>query len=145
MLRRAHDEQRPQGEGGREHRLAGQLVEHQPVRRVDEQRGRDEERGTRAVRSRCGGPGDDRAGEEHGHQRLGEAAVRNVEGAAVDDRRDRRPEQHRPWQQRVPVEELHVVVQVLVEIPAADERPTDCAQGVHRQSEDEEDDRAAPS
>jgi hypothetical protein len=45
----------------------------------------------------------------------------------------------------MPVEELDVVVEVLVEVAAADERPPDGAHGVDRQPEEEEEDRAAPS
>ena len=58
-------EKGPERERGREHRLARDLVEHQAVRRVHEQRDRRRDGGPGPERPRGGGPGDDRAGEEH--------------------------------------------------------------------------------
>jgi len=117
-------------------------VEHEPVRGVDEQRDGDQERGACTVGTCCRGPRDDGAREQHGHERLGEEAVCDVQCGAVDDPGDGCPEEHRPRQQRVPVEELDVAVEVLVEIASDDERPADRANRVHGEAKEEEDGRA---
>ena len=138
----ARDEPRPERERRGEERLARELVEHQAVRRIDEDRDRDEQGSPRPERARRRGPRDHRAGEQHGEQRLGEPASRYIERSAGHDRRHRRPEQHRPRQERMPVEELDVAVEVLVEVAARDQRPADRPHSVDRERRDEEDDRA---
>lgn len=42
----------------------------------------------------------------------------------------------------MPVEELDVREQVLVEVSSSHQRPADCAHGVHGKAEDEQDDDA---
>ena len=141
----AREEQRPAGEGRGEERVARELVEHEPVRGVDEEGGYDEERRTSAERP-CGDrPRDDRAREEHAHQRLGEETARDVERDAGEDRHRGRAEEHRPRQQRVPVEELDVAVDVLVEVATCLQRPADRLHRVHGEGDPEENDRAEPS
>ena len=127
---RPRDEVRPARERGREHGLARDLVEHDPVRRVHEQRHSRRDRDTRPERPRGRRPGDDRAREEHRHGGLRERAACEIEQGAVHDRRQRRAEEHRPRRHRVGVEELPVREQVLVEVSADLERPGD---GAHRE------------
>src|SRR5262249_43447592 len=67
-------------------------------------------------------------------------AAGDVEGGAVDDPRDGRAEQHRPRQRRMPVEQLRVVVEILVEVATADQRPADRTERVHREARGEHDD-----
>jgi hypothetical protein len=117
-------------------------VKHEPIRGIDEESGRDEQRGPWAERPGGGRPRDDRAREQHAHQRLGEEPSRGIERHAQDDRRNRRSKEHRPRQQRMPVEQLNVVVHVLVQIATTDERPADRSDRVHREGEHEQDDPA---
>ena len=117
-------------------------MEHQPVGRIHEDRDRDEQSSLCSERtSRCG-PRDDRPGEQHGEQGLRKPAAGDVECGAGHDWRHRRPEQHRPRQKRMPVEELDVAVEVLVEVAARDQRPADRAHSVDSERGGEEHDRA---
>ena len=72
-------EQRPSRERGREDGLARELVEHEAVPRVDEERCSYDEGDLRPERERGPTPGDDRGGEEDGAQRLGERSAHDVE------------------------------------------------------------------
>ena len=104
------DEQCPARERGREHGLARELVEHQGVARVREQRGGDA-RSRRAARSSAPPPPSRRSSRRRGPPSAApRAARRDVERGSRDERRDRRAEEHRPRQQDVVVEELDVRV-----------------------------------
>ena len=82
------------------------------------------------------------AGVQHRHRRLGEPPAEEIEREPGEERRDRRPEEHRPRQEDVVVEELDVREEVLVEVAARPERPRDRADRVRHASDDEQQDHS---
>ena len=135
-------EERPQSECRSEHRLARELVEHQRVAGIREQGHARRECHPRpeSEADRC--PGDDRACIQQRGDRLGQHASTDVEKDPGHDWRQGRPEEHRPREKDVPVEELDVGVEVLVEVAARFQRPGDRLDGVDTERHDEEDERA---
>ena len=83
---------------------------------------------------RSGRPADDRARVQERHDGLREPSVRDVEDTACEERRHRRPEQERPRQEHVVVEELDVREEVLVEVATGLERPGERTDGVRDES-----------
>ena len=132
------DEECPGREAGGEHGLAREFVVHQCVSLVEEQGGCDADRYPRPKVSGCPSPADDRAGVEERHERLGQPPVEDVEREAGEERRDRRPEEHRPREEDVAVEKLDVGIEVLVEIATGLEWPRERPHDVCDESQSSE-------
>ena len=139
----ARDGQCEAGKCRCEHRLAGQLVEHKGVAVVEQECDGGDERYAATEDERGATPRHDRERVEHRQYGLDEEAAREVEHRSGDKRRDRRPEEQRPRQQHVAVEELEVGVDVLVEVPAHRCRPGDGPKRVGAETDHEEDSCAA--
>ncbi len=120
---RTDDQESPERESRGEHRLARELVEHQRVPLVEKQRRRDGDRDPRSEVPRSGRPADDGARVYECHDRLRKPSVGDVEDTTCEERRDRSPEQERPWEEHVVVEELDVGEEVLVQVATGLEWP----------------------
>ena len=114
-------------------RLARQLVEHERVALVGEEEGGDRERYPRPEVARRRSPADDRASVKTAIAGSAKRPPKRSSDSPVEERRDRRAEEHRPRQEDVVVEELDVREEVLVQVAASLQRPGDRTDRVHGQ------------
>ena len=121
----AAEGERPDRERRRRDGVAGELVEEDAVPRVEDQRRSREQRGATAEGERDPGPGEHRAREQEGHDDLRAPTADGVERPPDDQRRQRRPEEHRHREHRVPVEHLDVEPQIGAEVATRDGRQGD--------------------
>ena len=137
-------QERDEREGGREERVARQLVEEEDIAGVCEQRGGRRQRRNRAEPARDAEPGDDRERVEHGEAGFAHDGAA-LEQKPCDDRRTRRPREQRVREDDVRVEELPVDEQVARQVAAGLQGKRDRHGGVHRERDAEHSRRRVPA
>ena len=119
-------------------------MEEDPVAGVQEQRPRRDQRGAAPERECSPSPAHDRRCVQGGHERLRRVTAREVERATDEERRERRPEEHRHRQHRVPLEHLDVEAEIRSEVASRHDGQRDALEAVHGQRDEEEQGGSSP-
>ena len=133
------EQQRPEREPRRKHRVARRLVVQRRVGRVHEQERGGEEGRDSTEGQRRGAPGDDRRRVEDREDDLEEHDSTDIEREPDDEGRDRGAEDLERLERRPRVEELEVVGEVVPGVPPLRHRPAARLDPVDAEREDEHD------